>query len=89
MNVRLHIERLVLDGFAMTPSERTHFVNAAQAELGRLLTLQGVSTEVAAGFATPAVSGGTIRPAAAPFDPVSFGNEVARAVYRGMGGEPE
>src|SRR4051812_2982448 len=108
MNVRLHIERLVLDGFAMTPAERTHFVDAAQAELGRLArggagrrhfvgagggeggrlpSPQGGSREGGAGFATPGVNRGLIQTAGGPFDPVAFGNEVARAGYRGIAGQ--
>ena len=89
MNVLLHIERLVLDGFAVTPAQRRSFVNAAQAELGRLLASQGVPREMSAGYATPAVDGGQVQCAPVGFEPARFGTEVARAVYRGLGGPAE
>ncbi len=89
MNVQLHIERLVLDGFAITPTERARFVDATQSELMRLFSSQGVSGEVAAGYSSPMIDGGRIPAIATPFDPISFGNQVARAVYRGLGGLPE
>lgn len=84
MNVRLHIERLVLDGFAVTPSQRTKLVDAVEAELSRLILVGSVSSSAAAGFSVPAVNGGAVA-AGSPFNPVSFGHEVARAVYSSIG----
>jgi hypothetical protein len=37
MSVLVHIERLLLDGFEMTPAERAHLQNAVEQELARLL----------------------------------------------------
>lgn len=84
MDVRLHIEHLVLDGFAMTPAQRAVFTRAAEAELGRLIAAHGVSDAVTAGFAVPALDGGFVRPSS-PFHPVSFGRDVARALYGSLG----
>lgn len=84
MDVRLHIEHLVLDGFSMTPAQRTAFTGAAEAELTRLISTGGLSDAAAAGFAVPALDGGLLHPPS-PFHPVSFGHEVARALYAGIG----
>lgn len=85
MNVRLHIERLVLDGFAMTPAERSHLVGAAEQELTRLLEQRGLPAEAARAPATPALDGGTIARPAGQLDPRAFGRELARAVYGSLG----
>lgn len=89
MNVRLHIERLVLDGIDVTPVQRTALVGATEAELGRLFSSNGLPDQVASGFSVPSADGGTIRQATSGFDSVAFGHEVARAIYRGMGGSRE
>jgi hypothetical protein len=83
MDVRLHIERLVLDGFTMKPAQRHALVCAAEGELSRLISAGGVSSSVAAGFSAPALKGGVVR-ATSPFDPVSFGRDLARALYAGI-----
>ena len=84
MDVRLHIEHLVLDGFPMTPAQRAAFTRAAEAELGRLIAASGVSDAVATGFAVPALEGGLVRPQS-PFHALSFGQDVARALYASIG----
>lgn len=84
MDVRLHIERLVLDGFSMTPAQRTAFTGATEAELTRLIAAGGVSDAVAAGFSVPSLEAGLLLPSS-PFNPVSFGSDVARALYAGIG----
>lgn len=84
MDVRLHIEHLVVDGYPMTPAQRTAFTGAAEAELTRLISAGGLSEAVAAGICVPALDGGRVHPAS-PFHPVSFGKEVARALYAGIG----
>ena len=89
MNVRLHIERLVFDGFKMTPAERVILLDATQAELGRLLAINSESIHQAAGFSTPVISAGEIQQTASSLDPVSFGNQLARVLYRGLGGQGE
>jgi hypothetical protein len=86
MDVRLHIERLVLDGASIGHADRARLVSAVEAELGRLLATRGLPDAAAAGWATPAVDGGSIAP---PANARTFGRDVARAVYRGLGGEPD
>jgi hypothetical protein len=89
INVRLHIERLVLDGFTMTPAQRAQLVNAAQEELGWLLANKGMSESMAGGFSTPVIDGGVIQQSAASFEPVSFGRDLARTLYGSLGGRNE
>ena len=43
MNIHVHIERLVLDGYSMTPAQRTAFQSAAPIEWNEsLLTFTSV-----------------------------------------------
>lgn len=45
MNIELHIERLTLDGVVVDPGRRFDVQAAVEAELRRLLTAGGVTTE--------------------------------------------
>lgn len=89
MSVRLHIERLVLDGFTLTPAERARLLEATQAELGSLLASHGVPGHMAGGFATPVIRGGEVQQPAGAFEPVTFGRDLARALYGILGGGKE
>ena len=81
--VRLHIERLTLDGLALSPAERAGMVAALEAELGAMIAQGGLSP--AAGFTAPALVAPQIT-AAQPFDPAAFGGALAGALYSGIGG---
>jgi hypothetical protein len=87
VDVHLHIERLVLDGVGVTPAERVLLAEAARLELTRLIANGGVSDWFAAGFSVPALQGGAMASTSA-VDPVAFGHELARALYRHIGGGP-
>lgn len=89
MSVRLHIERLVFDGFTLTPAERARLLEVVQAELGSLLTHQGVPDNMAGGFATPVIRGGAVQQPAGAFEPVTFGRNLAHALYGSLGGRTE
>ena len=80
-NVDLHIERLVLDGFAGL--DRAALGAAVEAELTRLVAAHGVSPGLAGGGHTPHVDGGRISsgPGASA---AALGVQVAQAVYRGL-----
>jgi hypothetical protein len=80
MNVALHIEELVLHGFA--PGDRHAIAEGLQGELTRLLTERGLPRALAAGaswetLATPPVAVGT------GSRPEVIGAQVARSVYEG------
>ena len=83
MNVKLHIERLVLDGVAA--SGQPQLLQAAvQAELTRLLTEGGIAPALAGGTALPRIALPGI--AAGPGDsPAALGTRIAGAVYGGIG----
>jgi hypothetical protein len=82
MNIRLHIERLVLDGLPVTRAEAPRVKAAMEAELGRLLSEGGVSSELAAGGATPSVNAADIHVSPAP---TRLGTQIAQSVYAGIG----
>jgi hypothetical protein len=80
--IRLHIDELVLDGFA--PLDRAAVGAAVQAELARLLSEQGLPGGLEFGGEAPTVDGGAFNlPANARAE--SIGAEIARSVYGGLG----
>lgn len=81
--VRLHIERLTLEGLALSPAERAQMVAALEAELGAMIGRGGLAPAV--GFALPALLVPPVT-APAPFDAASFGRALAGALYSGMDG---
>lgn len=84
MNVKLHIERLILDGVNI-PSSQRHLLQATvETELTRLLADGGVSPSLTAGSALPHVSANAIQLADGN-DPVQMGRQIAQSVYGGIG----
>lgn len=81
--IDLHIEHLVLHGFAQ--GDRHRIGAAVKQELVRLMTGRGLPESLARGGAIPQLDGGavTITPSARP---EANGAEIARAVYGGMRG---
>ncbi len=84
MNVNIHIERLVLDGVSISPSQRPLVKAAVEAELGRLLVDGGLATSLLAGGAVPRVLGGRIE-LNPENNPNQLGQQIAQAVYGGIG----
>jgi hypothetical protein len=82
MNVRLHIERLVVDGVSLGPGGGRRLQAAVEMELTRLLTEGGLGTAVSSA-AMPSLSVGAI-----PLDrnPARLGAGLARTVYDGLKG---
>jgi hypothetical protein len=81
--LRLHIERLTLDGLPLSPAERAGMVAALEAELGAMIAREGLAAS--ASFAAPALLAPQIT-APNPFDPAAFGRALAGALYSGIGG---
>ena len=79
--VELHIEELVLHGFA--PGDRHRIADAVERELARLFAEQGVPRALQSGFESPRLDAGSFN-----FAPDSraetIGAEVARAIYGGF-----
>jgi hypothetical protein len=85
MNVRLHIDRLVLDGVPLPAAGRPQLQAAIESELTRLIGSGGISAELASGIAVPSVRAPEIH-IARDAKPAQMGSAIARAIYGGVGG---
>jgi hypothetical protein len=84
MNVKLHIEQLILEGFPLPGTQGAAVKSAVEAELGRLVQANGIGTDLqhrqmlqqvgAPGFQYPAAA-----------TPGALGKQIARSVYAGIG----
>ena len=83
MSIKLHIERLVLDGLPVTRSQGPMVQAAVESELARLLAEGGLAQELATGGAVPSVRADTI--CSAERSPARIGRQIAGAVYGGIG----
>jgi len=79
--VELHIEELVLHGFA--PGDRYRIAEAVQAELTRLFTEQGVPSSLAASDEITRLDAGAF-PVAENSKAAVVGAQVAQVVYGGL-----
>jgi hypothetical protein len=82
VRLRLHIERLVLDGLPLGPGDAERVRAAAQRELARLLASPALSARLRAGGAIPSLPGAPL-PATAR-SPAELGRDVARSVHGGL-----
>jgi len=83
MNIRLHIDRLVLDGVPPGVGGARRFQASMEAELARLLTEGGLGQSLLSGGAIPQLRVGPVQ-ADAYGNPSRLGAGVARAVYGGL-----
>ncbi len=79
--IDLHIERLVLHGFAQR--DRYRIAEAVERELSRLLAEQGLPQSLAEGGVIDRLDGGEFKLTHGS-RPESTGAQVARAVYGGL-----
>ena len=84
MNLTIHIERLILDGFTVPPEGQAHLQAAVEAELGRLLTAGGLAPPLRRGGAVASIAGGRLDPSAD--DPARLGRRIAQSVAGALGG---
>jgi hypothetical protein len=77
-NVELHIEELVLRGFA--PGDRYRIGEAVERELARLFDEQGVPPSLAQSVDVSRLDGGAFK-AASGSNPEAIGAQVAQAVF--------
>jgi hypothetical protein len=80
-SIHLHIEALVLDGFA--PGDRHDIAAAVEAELIRLMSAPAVSAGLSANLSRDRIDGGSFRLAKAA-KPAAVGVQIAGAVYGGI-----
>jgi hypothetical protein len=82
LDIRVTIDRLVLEGVTLAPGGREALGAALEAELGRLLAVGGLAEAWQAGAAVPRLTAGPVSLAGSPAD---LGAGIARAVYDGLG----
>jgi hypothetical protein len=80
MNIKIHIERLVLDGLPVTAAQGAHVSAAVENELARLLAGIGLSHALRTGGAVPAIRADRVR-VPNELQPARLGREIANAVY--------
>ena len=83
MTIRIHIERLVLEGMPFGLREGQVVQQAVERELARLLEEGGLSAALAGGGAYPSLRPGSMRVSGG--SPREIGDGIARAVYGGIG----
>jgi hypothetical protein len=86
MNIKLHIERLILVALPVSSHDGPRVKRALQAELTRLLRARGLSDEFQTCGAVAAVPVHPIRFEEPP-TPEPLGRQIARSVYGGLGSE--
>lgn len=85
MRVEVHIERLVLDGIAVTPGQSDALREALARELVCLLETGGLDRGLASGGSRPRLAAGRLE-TSDHFTSVELGRGIARAAHEGMGG---
>ena len=85
MNININIDRLILEGLPISHSQRPLVQAAVEAELARLLTADGLAPSLMAGGAMPHIPAGSIQ-LTSDGNPHALGQQIAQAVYRGIGG---
>lgn len=80
-SIHLHIEELVLHGFA--PGDRHRIGEAVQHELARLFAEEATPPALAKSAAIDRLNGGTFQMTSDP-RPEATGTQVARAVFGGL-----
>lgn len=84
MNVRLHIERLILDDLPIRGSQRGLVQGAVEQELARLIEVNGVGPDTMTGGTRASVPH-TVMHMTEGANPVQLGQQIAQAVYQGIG----
>ena len=84
MNIKLHIERLILEGVDILPSQRHLLQTSLETELTRLLADGGLSPSLAGGVALPHVTASSIQLVGGN-NPAQIGQQIAQSVYGGIG----
>ncbi len=84
-NINIAIERLVLDGLPLTHAGHPLLQAAIEAELSRLLAVDGLAYDLQSGGAFPRVPGSSIR-LTGNDTPAHLGQQIARAIHSSIGG---
>ncbi|HEX9018576.1 MAG TPA: hypothetical protein VF806_05295 [Anaerolineaceae bacterium] len=84
-DIRLSIERLVLDGLDLSPGDAGLVQAAFEAELTRLLCEGGLPAAWQGGAAVPALPAAAVTVSPNP-GPAGIGQQAAQSVYGSFGG---
>ncbi len=84
MNIRLHIDRLVLDGVPLEAGGAQGLQSALEGQLAQLLAEGGLSADLRRGGALRSIRAGNVQIPARP-NGSQLGGQIARAVYEGIG----
>ncbi len=85
MKVRLHIDRVVLDGVGLPPGSRRALRESLERELATRIAAGGLAGELSAGIAVPSVNVPAIEIAQGT-SASKLGASIAHSVYAGIGG---
>jgi hypothetical protein len=81
--IKVHIERLVLEGLPIEQRHGAEVQAAVEGELSRLMSKGGLSPELKSGGAVPFVRTDGIKSIGG--SPAQIGRQIAKSVYGGMG----
>ena len=84
MKIVLHIDRVVLDGLAVTRADGPRLSRALTRELTRLLADGGMAQGLSGGTVVPRVQAPRLT-AAGREKPDALGRKIAHSVYAGIG----
>jgi hypothetical protein len=85
MSIRLHIDRLILDGVDLPPGSRRALRESLERELASRIAADGISGVLSGGAAVPSLSAPAIDVAHGTGAP-KLGASIAASVYAGIGG---
>ena len=84
MNIRVHIDELVVEGLPVAKAQGPPLKAAVEGELHHLLLANGLGHEFQAEGARPAMRADAF-PATPSASPAQLGKQIARSVYGGIG----
>ncbi len=84
MTIRVHIERLVLDGVNVGAGDAPRVQAAVEAELSRLVSAGGLAPALRASTNLAVLPAGDVHLDSAP-NPSRLGTQIAQSVYQGIG----
>lgn len=87
MSIRLHIDRVVLEGIEVPHGSRAALRASIERELAQRIETNGLAQELRAGVALPSVSAPPIEIAHGTPAP-RIGAAIAASVHAGIGGKP-
>jgi hypothetical protein len=83
VDIRVHIERLVIEGMPVSPGERPLIQAALEAELADRLAAGSLEPAMLAGSAIPRLAAGTIHLPPQP-EAAALGRQIAGAIHTGL-----